>query len=86
MNVEIGTVAKQFPEKEYLFRIFAIGSLKCIPELPATCPCSSSLNYSWGSRAPHALVILPEVQVHVEHNEELQLSGQSSVVEWSDVE
>jgi hypothetical protein len=28
----------------------------------------------------------PEVQVHIEHYEELQLAGQSSVVEWSDVE
>ncbi len=29
MNLEIGTVAVQFPEKEYLFRIFSIGSLQC---------------------------------------------------------
>ncbi len=34
----------------------------------------------------HARVNSPEVQVHVEHNEELQLAGQSRVVEWSDVE
>ncbi len=34
----------------------------------------------------NALGISPEVQVHVEHNEKLQLAGQSSVVEWSDVE
>ncbi len=29
MNVEIGTVAAQFPEKEYWFQIFCIGSLQC---------------------------------------------------------
>jgi hypothetical protein len=32
MNVEIGTVAAQFPEKEYLFRILVNGSLQCVPE------------------------------------------------------
>jgi hypothetical protein len=33
-----------------------------------------------------AFAISPEVQVHVEHYEELQLAGQSRVVEWSNVE
>jgi hypothetical protein len=33
-----------------------------------------------------ALGISPEVQVHVKHDEELQLAGQSRVVEWSNVE
>ncbi len=30
MNVEIGTVAAQFPEKEFLFQIFGIGFLQCV--------------------------------------------------------
>ncbi len=29
MVVENGTVAAKFPEKEYLFRIFGIGSVQC---------------------------------------------------------
>jgi hypothetical protein len=29
MDVEIGTVAAQFPEKEYLFQIFGVGYLQC---------------------------------------------------------
>ncbi len=29
-NVEIGTVAAQFPENEYLVRMFGIGSLQCV--------------------------------------------------------
>jgi hypothetical protein len=34
MNVEIGTVAGQFPEKQYLFRIFGVGSLQCAVRTP----------------------------------------------------